>query len=78
MPNCRYNFLICVYFVKPSFIFHVLGPPHLQGTSKERFPGCVKLGKKVAFCLPTAGRRSQFYHPMFTQPGKHSLEVPCT
>ena len=53
MPNCRYNFLICVYFVKPSFIFHVLGPPHLQGTSKERFPGCVKLGEKVAFCLPT-------------------------
>ena len=78
MPICRYNFLICVYFVKPSFIFHVLGPPHPQGTSKERFPGCVKLGEKVAFCLPTAGRRTQFYHLIFTQPGKHSLEVPCS
>ena len=49
----------------------------VQGTSKERFPGCVKLGEKVAFCLPTAGRRTQFFHPIFAQPGKHSLEVPC-
>ena len=41
-----------------------------QGTSKERFPGCVKLSEKVAFCLPTAGRRTQFFHPIFTQRGK--------
>ena len=50
----------------------------LQGISKERFPGCVKLGEKVAFCLPTAGRKTQFFHPLFSQPGKHSLEIPCT
>ena len=54
---------------------HVL---YVQGTSKERFPGCVNLGKKVEFCLPTAGRRTQFFHPILKQPGKHSLEVPCT
>ena len=51
--------------------------PHLQGTSKKRFPGCVNFGEKVAFCLPTAGKRAQFFHPIFTQPRKHSLEVPC-
>ena len=50
----------------------------IQGTSKERFPGCEVLDEKVAFCLPTAGRNMQFFHPLFTQPGKHSLEVPCT
>ena len=50
----------------------------IQGTSRRLFPGCVKLGEKVALCLPTAGRRTQFFHPIFTQPGKHSLEVPCT
>ena len=51
---------------------------HLQGTSKERFPGCVKSFEKVAFCLPIAGRRRNLFHPKFTKPGKHSLEVPCT
>ena len=29
---------------------------HLQGISKRLFPGCVKSGEKVAFCLPSAGR----------------------
>ena len=38
----------------------------------------MKLGEKVAFCLPTAGRKTQFFHPLFSQPGKHSLEIPCT
>ena len=55
----------------------VRGNRHIQGTSKERFPGCVKLDEKVAFCLPTAGRRRNLFHPKFTKPEKHSLEVPC-
>ena len=38
----------------------------------------MKLGEKVAFCLPTAGRRTQFFHPKFTQPGKSLLVQPCT
>ena len=49
----------------------------VQGISKERLPGCVKSSEKVAFCLPTAGRKTQFFQPSFSQPGKHSLEIPC-
>ena len=40
-------------------------------------PGCVKLGEKVAFCWPSAGRRTQLIHLIFTQPGIHLLEHPC-
>ena len=36
---------------------------------KKLFPGCVTLGEKVAFCLPTAGRRTQFF-----QLNSHNLE----
>ena len=50
----------------------------LQGCTKRLFPGCVKLDERVAFCLPTAGRRTQFFHPIFTQPGKCLLVHPCT
>ena len=50
----------------------------LQRTSKRRFQGFVKLGEKVAVCLPTAGRRAQFFHPTSSQPGNSLLEVPCT
>ena len=50
----------------------------LQGCSKRWAPGCVKLGEKVVFCLPTAGRRTQLFHLIFTQPGAHLLEHPCT
>ena len=35
-------------------------------------------GEKVAFCLPTAGRRAQLFHLIFTQPVAHLLEIPCT
>ena len=37
----------------------------LQGISKRLFPGFVKSGVEVAFCLPTAGRRTQFVLPKF-------------
>ena len=43
----------------------------LQGTSKRLFPGCVKLGEKVVFCLHTAGRKAQLFYLIFTQPGVH-------
>ena len=29
------------------------------------------------FCLPTAGRRVQLFHLIFTQPGAHLLDTPC-
>ena len=37
----------------------------------------MKLGEKVAFCLPSAGRKTQFDHLIFTQPGARLLEHPC-
>ena len=40
-------------------------------------PDCVKLDEKVVLCLPTAGRRTQFFHPTITQPGKSLLMHPC-
>ena len=49
----------------------------IQDCTKRLFPGFVKLGEKVPFCLPTAGRRTQFFHPILTQPGKHLLVQPC-
>ena len=47
----------------------------LQGISKRwaPAPGCVKLDEKVAICLPTAGRRTQLFHHIFTQAGKGSF-----
>ena len=33
--------------------------------------------KKLRF-LPAAGRRAQLFHLIFTQPGAHLLEIPCT
>ena len=54
----------------------------VQGTSKRFFPGWVKSGEKVAFCLPTAGKQTQYFHHIFSQPGKSLLasllEVPCS
>ena len=38
----------------------------------------MKSGEKVAFCLPTSGKQTQFFHHIFSQPGKRFLEVPCT
>ena len=40
-------------------------PAYLQGWTKRLFvPDCVKFGEKVAFCLPTTGRETQFFHPI--------------
>ena len=43
----------------------------IQGISKRGTPGCVKEGERVVFCLPTAGRRAQLFHLIFSQPGAH-------
>ena len=47
----------------------------IQGISKRLFPGSVKSGDKVAFRLPSAGRKTQFFHHI---PGKSLLEVTST
>ena len=46
---------------------------NLQGCTKRWALGCVKLGGKVVFCLPSADRRTQIVHLIFTQPGAHLL-----
>ena len=50
----------------------------IQGCTKRPFLGCVKLIEEVAFCLPIAGRRTQFFHPIFTEPGKSLIVQPCS
>ena len=45
-----------------------------RATLEKTLPGCVTLGEKFAFFSPTAGRRAQLFHPIFTQPGVQ----PCT
>ena len=69
---------LCLLIITATHWMSCLLALPVQGTSKRLFPGFVKLGEKVAFCLPTAGRRTQFFHPTFSQPGKSLLEVPCT
>ena len=53
-------------------------PMSKQGISKRLFPGCVKSGEKVAFCLPSAGRKTQFSATYSHNLGRALLEIPCT
>ena len=40
--------------------------------------GWVKLDKKFAFCSPTAGRRTQFFQLIFTQPMGNNISGSST
>ena len=42
---------------------------NLQEISKRLFPGWVKSGKKVAFCLSFAGKKLQCFHDIFCNLG---------
>ena len=67
-----------LYYVRRVNCFgHKYEGKYVQGCIKRTFPGCVKLGEKVAFYLPTPDRRTHFFHPIFTQPGKGILVHPC-
>ena len=50
---------------------------HIQGWAKVRFPGSVIMRCRICVLLPAAGRRTQFFHLIFTKPGKHTLAHPC-
>ena len=50
----------------------------VQGTTKRRLPGSVNVRKKNCVLLPAAGSRTQFFHLIFTKPGRRLLVVPCT
>ena len=42
-----------------------IGPPQrVQGWTKRLFPGCVKFGEEVSYCLPSAGRNMQNFSPL--------------
>ena len=41
------------------------------------FPGCVNIELSNSVLLPAVGKQNGTFSPNFTQPGKHSLEVPC-
>ena len=51
---------------------------NVQGISKRLFPGWVKSSEKVVFCLLSAGRKMQYFHHIFSQPGKNLLEISCS
>ena len=37
----------------------------------------MKLGEKVAFCFPSAGKKMQLFHLIFIQRGANLIEHPC-
>ena len=49
----------------------------LQGTTKRLRPGLVNMRKKNCVLLPAAGMGTQFFHIIFTKPGRSLLVVPC-
>ena len=50
----------------------------VQGWAKVRFPGSVNMWWKSCVLLPAAGKRTQLFHLIFTEPGTHTLAHPCT
>ena len=78
-----WSWTVLTYRVQRKVLTSDLGQSYLLPTrvhdcTKKLFPGCVKLDEKIVFCLPTAGMRTQFFHPIFTQPGRSLLVQPCT
>ena len=45
------------------------GPVYVQGWAKVRFPGSVNRRGKSCVFLPAAGRRTQLFPLIFTEPG---------
>ena len=48
------------------------------GTTKRLQPGLVNKRRKHCVPLPAAGWRTQFFHLLFTKPGRSLFVVPCT
>ena len=49
----------------------------LQGLAKKRAPGSVNVRRKSCVLLPVAGKRTQFFHFLFTGPGARFRADPC-
>ena len=50
----------------------------LQGCTLWCAPGSVNMRRKNCVLLPAAGRRTQYFHLIFTEPGKCTLAHPCS
>ena len=50
---------------------------HVQGSAKRRRPGLVNIRRENCVLLPAAGWRTQFFHLIFTNPGRSLLAEPC-
>ena len=62
---------------------HIFESPHgigsyKQGITKRLRPGLVNERRKYSILLPAAGSRTQFFHLLFTKPGRSLLAEPCT
>ena len=49
----------------------------IQGWAKVRFPGSVNMRWKHCVVLPAAGRRTQLFHLIFSEPGVCGFADPC-
>ena len=54
----------------------ISGENRQQGCSTRQAPGCVKLGEKSRILSPTAGRRTQYFYLILTQPGARLSQRP--
>ena len=52
-------------------------PIPVQGWAKVWFPSSGNMRRKSCVLQPAAGRRTQFFHLIFTEPGNRTLAHPC-
>ena len=69
--------MIFRFYDSLSFLGKCNSPANVYREPLKTLPRFCEVGWSSCVCLPTAGRKTQLFHPMFTQPGKSFLEVPC-
>ena len=55
----------------------MLGARILQGSANPRTPGSEKMRIKSCVLLPAAGRKTQLFILIFSEPGVRGLAYPC-
>ena len=70
--DLRYLFMISVPFVN-----YCAGSHQLINEYRDALKVSVNLRWKSCVLLPSAGSRTQFFLPIFTEPGVHLLGHPC-
>ena len=56
----------------------LLGDTSLHGSANPQIPGSENKRIKSCVLLPAAGRRTQLFHLIFTEPGPRGLADPCS